>query len=154
MATTKKKPNGRPTKLTPTLSKKLCAIIAGGNFFETACKLCRIVPKTGYNWLKKGENSTSGIYHDFWMDVMEADAMAEVSDLERIRAGEEGWQGSAWIRERRSRERWGRPQLEVTGKDGGPIVLDAKGKIASILASIASREGQAESTSEAQPAGS
>jgi len=128
---------GRKTKLTPELQEKLVQYILADNYFETACWGVGITPQTGYNWLNRGERESKGIYRAFYLAIKKAEAEAEIVDIAYIKAGKDSWQSRAWIRERRSRERWGRTQIEITGKDGGPIyIADAKARLLSKLSRI------------------
>ncbi len=125
MATKKEKTAGRPTKLTLDLQNELIDLLKEDNYFETACWAVGITPKTGYNWLKRGEKDSEerrrSVYREFYDAVKRADAEAEITDIAYIKAGNPNWQARAWIRERRSRLRWGRQQIELTGKDGTPL---------------------------------
>ena len=152
--TTKRNRSGRPIKLTITLTKKICLYLAKGNYFGVACTVCGITPKTAYNWRAKGEKEKSGIYRDFLSAVEFAEALAETESLDAIRNRLNGWQAAAWMLERRHRERWGKSMVEVTGKDGGPIEIDAKDKLLSLLGGIAAREGPVSPDPEAEPSGS
>ena len=135
---------GRNTKLTRELQDRLLQSILADNYFETACWFCGITPKTGYNWLNKGDKTKSGIYHDFFIAFHKAEAIAEVGDIAYIKAGKENWQSRAWIRERRNMDRWGkRERVEHTGMNGGPIQYqDASDRLLKKLETIAKRNDE------------
>ena len=116
----KKAPVGRPSKLTLELQNQICSYLKADNYFETTCWAVGITPKTGYNWLHRGEKEKAGRYHDFYVMVMRAEAEAEIVDIAFIKQGSLNWQSRAWIRERRSRQRWGRQQVEVIEKKESP----------------------------------
>jgi transposase len=126
---TTKKRRGRPTKLTPELQEKICNILNGGNHIITACDYIGISEKTFYHWLQRGERNApsdqAGGYSEFYQAVKKARARAEVISVARIRqAGDEGnWQAHAWFLERSNPKRWGRRNLELTGADGGELVI-------------------------------
>jgi hypothetical protein len=88
---------------------------------------------TMHNWLKRGAAAKSGIFRLFVDAVKEATALAELSDINNIvRAGANGaWKASAWRAERRNPLVWGRReqvQLQLTGADGGPVVIEERRK--------------------------
>lgn len=121
---------GRKSKLTPELQAELLRYISADNFFETACWAVGITPKTGYNWLKRGERESSGIFREFYLAAKRAEALSEIADIAYIKAGKDNWQSRAWIRERKSWKRWGRKEKhEVTGEDGQPIPVQVKGYV-------------------------
>lgn len=65
------------------------------------------------------------IYVQFAEEVERARAGAQVRNLGLIqRAAMDGsWQAAAWFLERSNPQKWGRKQLEVTGRGGGPIEI-------------------------------
>lgn len=120
---------GRPTKLTPELQETICGILMNGNHIITTCDFVGISEKTFYDWLHRGERNSpadqAGGYTEFYQAVKKAQASAEVLSVARIRqAGDEGnWQAHAWFLERSNPKRWGRRSLELTGADGGELVI-------------------------------
>jgi hypothetical protein len=113
----------RQSKLTPETQKKIVDAIAEGNYLETAAAIGGVTYTTLNNWMKKGEQASSGAYVEFLEAVKKAEAEAEALRVSRInRAGRAGnWQADAWYLERRYPDRWGKRVQEVTGKDGGPL---------------------------------
>ncbi len=104
--TTKKKA-GRRSKLTPAVQKKVCELIASGNFLKVAAQAAGIAERTFYDWLAKGEAEKAPRYVQFLQAVQEAAAKGETELLEQIRtAGESDWRANAWVLGRRFRERW------------------------------------------------
>jgi transposase len=103
-------PLGRPAKLTPELQNKICDAIRAGNYLETAAAFAGIGKSTFYDWLRRGQRVSKGIYHDFSAAVEKALADAEARDVALIaKAAADGhWQAAAWRLERRFSERWGR----------------------------------------------
>lgn len=120
---------GRSIKLTPELQDQICRLLAAGNYIETVCDLVGIHESTFYNWMKRGERGwkqdQDAGFLEFFKAVKKARAQAEVMSLAHIRkAGLDGqWQADAWFLERSFPDRWGRRRLEVTGADGGDIVI-------------------------------
>ena len=98
---------GRRTKLNHQMQKKICDILANGNYISTACAVARIHQSQYFRWMEKGEHAKSGIYRDFYDAVKEAEQVAEVACLHAIRQ-DPAWQAKAWVLERRFPERWGR----------------------------------------------
>lgn len=102
-------PIGRPTKLSPEVTEKICAAIRVGCYMETAAANAGIHKDTLYAWLKSGANDESPEHVAFSDSVQKALAEAEVTAVERINAaGAEQWQALAWRLERRFPDRWGR----------------------------------------------
>lgn len=116
---------GRPSKLTPTVTKSLCAALRDGHYLETAAAAAGITRQTVRNWLKRGEVETDGPYRVFFNSIKKAEAQGEIALLKRLKAANKnGWQRFAWILERRHTEHWGRRRVELSGPDGGPIGLE------------------------------
>jgi hypothetical protein len=114
----------RPTKLTPETQARIIQALEAGNYFETACGYAGITSRTGYGWLEKGREETSGIYFQFFQAVEKATSQAELKNVAIIqRAAMDTWQAAAWWLERRAPDRWGRQRQEITGKDGSDIVV-------------------------------
>lgn len=139
----KPKPMGRPTKLTADIQEKVVAAINAGNYQETAAAYAGIGTTTFYRWMEQGADPDAPqIYRDFREAVENARAQAEVRHVALItQAAQSGtWQASAWYLERSHPQRWGRFQrTEITGRDGGPIEVDAAAlerKIAEVLGEV------------------
>lgn len=117
--TTKNK-GGRPSKITPEITKEIADYIRAGNYPETAAELAGISKRTFYYWLKRGFKSKTGIHKEFLHTIKEAEAYAEGAAVERIRvAGDKNWQALAWWLERKYPDKWGRMQkveLEHSGQ--------------------------------------
>ena len=132
---------GRPSKLTPEISKKICEAIQAGNYIETAAAYAGINKTTLYDWLKRGAREMERVnasktakvkkseapYVDFSNAIEKAFAQSEVRDVTIIgQAAKKNWQAAAWRLERRFPTRWGRKdqmeaKFEHTGDNGGPI---------------------------------
>lgn len=114
----------RPTKLTPETQARIIQALEAGNYFETACGYAGVSATTGYNWMNKGRESTSGIYFEFLNAVEKASSNAEARNVALIQqAAKDTWQAAAWWLERRAPDRWGRQRQEITGANGGDIVI-------------------------------
>ncbi|ACF44343.1 hypothetical protein [Pelodictyon phaeoclathratiforme] len=89
-----------------------------GHYREVDCKLAGI-GKVLLNWLKRGERERSGIYHELYLAVEQAEAKAEVFHLKNIEtASAKSWFASAWFLERKHPERWAK--WEAPPADDGP----------------------------------
>lgn len=99
---------GRPSKLTPVVSKSICDLIRAGNYLQTACLASGLAQPTFYLWLSKAkEHRAQGIqspYREFLEDVERAEAYAQVDMLKGIRE-EPG--GNRWLAARRWRKLYG-----------------------------------------------
>jgi len=76
---------GRPTKLTPVLSKDIVRLIAEGNYISTACQANGISSNTYDNWLNWGEEGREP-YLAFFIAIKRAEAEAEARRVARVEA--------------------------------------------------------------------
>lgn len=116
----------RPTKLTTELQKQICTLLSGGNFVETVCDLVGISKDTFYEWVKRGDRGwkqdVDGGYVEFSDAVKKAIAMVEVSSINDLRKGGNGWQAKAWWLERRHPDKWGN-RGKSTVEHGGNLIV-------------------------------
>jgi len=151
-------PAGRPTILTPELSKQFCDLIRAGNYFETACGYLGIDKTAAYDWLNKGaagQDATGewpDVYREFANAFTQAETFAEASSVALLKqAGQPhqipgnlcepdgkpkpgvvmgDWRATAEFLSRRYRERWApNAKHEVTGKGGKPIQHEHTGGV-------------------------
>ena len=81
---------------------------------------------TFYNWLKKGEAAKSGVFCEFFDAVSRAKADSALRLVSQITLqAPTDWRAAAFLLERRFPDDYGK-RTEVTGKDGGPVKVDAK----------------------------
>src|SRR5207237_775595 len=100
---------GRPTKLTPEVVKRIVDSIRAGNYLENSAAYAGIWKVTLFDWLRRGNHQTTGMYRGFRDGVEKALAEAEIRDVMNItKAAEKNWQASAWRLERKFPGRWGR----------------------------------------------
>lgn len=128
----KKNKGGRPSKLTPEVHEEAVRLAGTGVFFCTIAQALGIGETTFYRWLETGEaDHTEGRDTDharFWKAIKNAEASAEINCLRDVVLGRPQWQARAWFLERKYKDRWAqRPaqQIELTGKNGGPIEVSA-----------------------------
>jgi hypothetical protein len=93
---------GQPTKRTPEVVAKIAEAVAIGLTDEEAALLAGIDPDTMTEWRKDPEFSGA---------LKRAGAQRLLVRLERIEAGEQGWQGTAWALERLYPHRFARPEV-------------------------------------------
>jgi hypothetical protein len=93
---------GRPTRRTPEVVAKIAEAVAIGLTDEEASLLAGINPDTMTEWRKGPEFSGA---------IKRAGAQRLLMRLERIEAGEQGWQGTAWALERLYPHRFARPEV-------------------------------------------
>lgn len=108
---------GRKTKYTPETVAKIVQAIKTGATYQLACQYAGISHETFAQWMKHKP--------EFSEAVKESEGAGAIELLARIRkeAAEGTWQAAAWILERRYPEMYGRQRQEVTGADGGDIVV-------------------------------
>ena len=93
---------GRPTKRTPEVVAEIAEAVAIGLTDEEASLLAGIDPDTMTEWRKDPEFSGA---------IKRATAERLLMRLERVEAGEQGWQGTAWALERLYPHRFSRPEV-------------------------------------------
>lgn len=115
-----------PSKLTAELTRQICGYVNGGVPLPTACGACGISWNTVATWLKKGRNGEKP-YDEFVAAVERAKHQWEAAAAIRVtKAADKDWKAAAWLLERRRHETWGaREKLELTGKNGGAIKVEA-----------------------------
>jgi hypothetical protein len=130
----------RPTKLTPEIVENICIAIRAGNYAKIAAGMAGISEATYYSWLEQARQpDAEPEFLEFLESVERAESVAEVDAVARIRiAADNGtWQAAGWLLERKHGERWGRNdkvRQEITGKDGGPILLSLEDAKKAVLA--------------------
>ena len=93
---------GRPTKRTPEVVATIAEAIAKGLTDREAGLLAGVRHDTMTEWRKDPEFSEA---------IERATAQRLLLRLERIEAGEQGWQGTAWALERIYPHRFARPEV-------------------------------------------
>ena len=144
---------GRPSKLTPSVKKRLIDAISAGNYYEPACAYAGIHYATFRAWMVKGEEQKTGQYYEFYEEVNAAVAQAEVRIVaiwqQQI---PEDWHAARDFLARRHPERWANKDVHrMTGKDDdSPIEvdIDPRDTLGAKLAAILVRAGQASVDSE------
>ena len=121
----------RKSKYTPETVAKIIEAIKMGATYELAAGYAGIHYDTFNEWMKHKA--------EFSEQIKSAEGVGAMIWLAKIeRAASDGnWQAAAWKLERRYPHAYGRnvTQMEVTGKDGGPIeVNDARALLAAKLA--------------------
>ena len=113
----------RRTKCTKKMTDRICELLETGFTHRLACKAVCIDPQTFYNWRRKGQVQTRGVYRTFFERTSEAEAKCLENALATIQIAsiEGNWKAAAWVAERRFRYS---QKTEITGADGGPIVID------------------------------
>src|SRR5262245_23417826 len=100
----------RPTKLTPELREQIVQALRAGNYAEAACQAAGISASTYYRWMARGEQEP-GVYREFRVAVLQAEAVAEVHAVAIVRrAMGEDWRAALAYLERRHPNRWRRRQ--------------------------------------------
>lgn len=130
------KRGGRPSKLTQEIINSIKQYLTDGNFISVTCKAVGINTDTFYEWTKLGLelvtereqcetdkapipflDSHERLLYQFAEAIEKAEALGEIGLLNNIKMGAPGWQGSAWIMQRRWRERWGDSRQADTDHD-------------------------------------
>lgn len=120
-------------KLNKELIEKAHILISEGHYAVVVCAYLGIGETTYYRWIEKAKedisNNKKTIYRDFWESVNEAEAKAEMRHLQNIaKAATDGtWQASAWMLERKHRNRWSTKQeVQLSGDEEKPVRVKLK----------------------------
>ncbi len=116
---------GRPSKLTPEVTKRLTEAIRAGNYYEAACAYAGIHYSTFRKWMQKGETAKSGKFREFFEAVTRAEYEAEVRMVALWQKHmPEDYRAIRDFLERRYPDRWGRRKLDVDMKHSGDIEVE------------------------------
>lgn len=100
--------NGRPSKLTPEVTKRFLDAVRLGSPYELACKYAGITYDTLVNWRKRGEKGEDA-YSEFFESLSLAEGQAVIqwlAQIEKHSQADAKW--AAWKLERRYPESFGR----------------------------------------------
>jgi transposase-like protein len=94
---------GRRTKLNKARKEAIIEAIKLGATYEIAAEAAGISKATLYNWMKRGEEDSSGNFSDFLDALKKAEAAAAIGALKTINvASSDGdWKAAAYLLERR-----------------------------------------------------
>ena len=112
-------------KFTPEIVELILAAVRAGNYFTTAASVAGIHINTLYRWLSEGEADEDSQYHDFYVEMMVAEAEAEVSIVSVVRSAvNSDYRAGLELLSRRFPDRWSsRQKTEHTGEHGAPIEI-------------------------------
>ena len=165
----KAKAKARPSRARPLRSKftapRRKAILASlelGAFRYAAAAAAGLGERTLKEWISRGrrevdeaelaeleDRAIPGLtpWGKFYLEVGQAEAVAESTALAVVTGAMVGGEvrdqlkAATWYLERKHPRRWGSGhRLEVTGKDGGPIEVDARKLLGERLARMAARK--------------
>ena len=119
------KKRGRPTKLHKDIGDAIISNLSIGATYKDAAESAGITYNTFLNWLDKGDKAKSGIYYDFFGDVMQAQAEARLKYTKTIAsaAAKGDWRAAESFLKRRDPENWGDKQGIDIKSDGEKIGL-------------------------------
>ena len=108
---------GRRSKYTPETVDKITQAIRLGATYKLACDYAGISEETFNQWRNNKP--------EFSDAIKEAEGKGAVLWLGKIEqaASDGNWQAAAWKLERRYPAMYGRQRLELTGANGGPVVV-------------------------------
>ena len=100
----------RPSKLSPDITKRIGENIALGLTYSLAAEAAGITYQTFNEWHKKGKNSKSGEYFEFYKFIQKCNADAAKKCLERLNEAAKAGNCTVcmWILDRRFSEDFGR----------------------------------------------
>jgi hypothetical protein len=127
---TAKKP-GAPSKFSTRLATEICTLIAGGQSLRAVCKLPDMPHRvTVLRWLAVNEAFAKeyATAHMAQADAIEEDMVEIESKLMKGRMDPQrakvALSSMQWRAERKAPKKYGtKIQQEITGRDGGPVVI-------------------------------
>lgn len=144
---------GRPTKLTPEASAKLCKAMSTGCLEGDAAAAAGIDRGTLSRWLKRGRAEGAREPYKAFAEAFDNAAkvakvglLAVIHGAVRGEKGEKGWvrepswKAAAWLLERRYPEEYGRRdrlQLTGAGGDAAPVRVDVQALLVDVEAQAA-----------------
>jgi hypothetical protein len=108
---------GRKTKYTPETVDKLTQAIRLGATYKLACDYAGISQETFSQW-----RNTKPEFSDAVQKAEGTGVLLWLTKIEQA-ASEGNWQAAAWKLERRYPQDYGRRAVEISGPDGGAIVV-------------------------------
>ena len=90
----------RPTKFTPDRRKAILENLETGVSREVVSRASGVDPESLRKWIRKGEEETTGEYHQFASDVGKAETTAEINMVQILHNADD-WRAAAWWLERR-----------------------------------------------------
>lgn len=117
---------GRPSEMTPVVVEKMLEGISLGLSIVDVADLAGKARQTVYNWINAAEKAVADgtatdEQREFLDSVKSAQQEGQLRRLKRIQTGDPGWQGSAWIQERRYPRQWAATSKLGGDPDGVPI---------------------------------
>ena len=117
-------------KLNKELIDKAHRLISEGHYAVVVCAYLGITEACYYMWIQKAkahiEEGKNTIYVEFFKSINEAEAKAEMRHLQNIaKAATDGtWQASAWLLERKHKNRWSQKQdITLSGNPEAPLEI-------------------------------
>ncbi|MDP2216027.1 MAG: hypothetical protein Q8J68_01890 [Methanolobus sp.] len=96
------------------VSEPLIKLLKTGVPVIHACDAVGITSVTYYDWMKRGEQETTGHYHDFYLQIKKARAEAIARNVAIIqKAAPHTWQAAAWWLERTCPAEFGKRGVEI-----------------------------------------
>ena len=133
----RKRSAGRPATLTLEIVRRIGELVAHGLTHEQACLACDVAPRT----LEKALERKPA----FVGTIKKAHADFLVAAVADIRAGTNGWQGAAWLLERRHKPQFNR-QDQTLQASGGQVEFSLSSEQFAELSAIARRHFTQRST--------
>lgn len=108
------------TALSPAVTERIVEVVRAGNYVGVAAQAAGIHRATYYSWMRRGEEASEARgrgeplspddvpFADFFDQVIEAEALAEIDAVAAVREAKGGWQAHMTYLERRFSERWRR----------------------------------------------
>lgn len=114
-----RRPPGRPSLLTPQLSKRIVSAIRNGSYIEEAAEAQGVSRQLVYQWLQQGNEGKTPLHVAFLDAVTRARAqdavasMALINRAAKLESGDVEWKAAAWKLERKLPAKFG-PKVRIT----------------------------------------
>jgi hypothetical protein len=124
-----KHPGGRPSKLTPELTSRLCNLLEKGVSYKTACELSGVAYVTFNEWIKEAEENIDcdPKFVEFSYRIRQAESKCIERALDTVNGAiDDGNVAAAmWLLERRLRKDFARSELiDLKNQHSGGVTLN------------------------------
>jgi transposase len=145
---------GRPSKLSPEITERICAGIRSGLYLHSAAELAGVHVSTVNRWMAAGaDEGAEGPHAAFRTAIKKAESETQAATLDIIRqaAANGTWTAAAWYLERRHPELWGRHGRDA--REASQEAQEPAQNVEQVRSDVLARIGRLMASEEAPGAG-
>jgi hypothetical protein len=124
-----KRPDGRPSLLTPELTEQLIAMLRVGNYVHVALRVVGIAGPTWRKWKARARSDApeDAPYRELATRVAGAMAEGQIRHVATIsRAADQDWRAATWLLERQCPELWGAVSVRLRADAEAPAEAETE----------------------------